>query len=255
MRVIVFSDIHGNPYACDAVLAAVRKEGICEAVVAAGDLCLGGSDPAACIEMLAESGIQGVYGNTEEYIYDPEKVPPDDLHRDMWDRVQPVAYWVRQCLSEKQMEWLRSLSFKIRIAPSNNPHEDLLVVHANPVNNETMIYPSEAEQKKLWDEVRQPDNDPQLENVLLETDLSTIAFGHFHFTHERNWRNKNLVDVAPCSMPGIDRDPRARYTIFTWTREAWRIERRFVAYDYCREVTALEKSKMPFKEDFIGYFD
>ncbi len=255
MRVIVFSDIHGNPYACEAVLQAIKDEGAYDAILAAGDLCLGGSDPAACVDMLAAGGISGVYGNTEEYIYDPEVMPPDELHKAMWERVKPVAYWVREKLSTDQMDWLRALPFEQRFSPSAQPSDDLLVVHANPKDNELTIYPPPAGQRELWEQVRQPDEDLHLGEILNGVNCSVIAFGHFHFTHERHWKDLHLVDVAPCSMPSIDRDPRARYTIFTWDKGGWEISRRWVAYDFNSEIKALKISDLPFREDFMRYFE
>lgn len=255
MRVIVFSDIHGNPYACKAVLQAIKKEGAVDAVVAAGDLCLGGSDPAACVDMLAGGGICGVFGNTEEYIYQPEEMPPDELHRGMWERIKPVAYWVRKTLSTNQMDWLQALPFEQRFSPTGTALDDMLVVHANPKNNELMIYPGPDGQRELWEEVRQPDEDPELGEVLNGVNCSKIAFGHFHYTHERRLKDLHLVDVAPCSMPSIDRDPRARYTIFTWGIDGWEVTRRWVEYDFFSELKALKTSDMPFREDFMRYFD
>ena len=92
MRIAVFSDVHGNPYACKAVLDAIEREGAFDARIAAGDLCLGGSDPGACVDMLRAAGVIGVYGNTEIYILHPEQTPNDELHRNNWDAIPP---WLR----------------------------------------------------------------------------------------------------------------------------------------------------------------
>jgi len=254
MRIIVFSDVHGNRYACQAVLKAIRAEGDCEAVVAAGDLCLGGSDPAACVDMLAEFGVQGVYGNTEEYLFYPERVPPDQLHKEMWDRVHPVALWVLERLSQAQLGWLQGLPFELNFLPSSLERGNLQVVHANPCNNELMILPGEAEQNSLWDEIRQPDDDPDLAAVLSGVKAGILAFGHFHYTFERVWKDLRLVDVAPCSMPGVDFDLRARYTIFEYAEGSWNITRRWVPYESSLEMAALKGSDMPFKDDFLRYF-
>ena len=91
MRLAIFSDLHGNPFACEAVLVAIAAEGTFDAVLAAGDLCLGGSNPAACVDLLATEGILGVYGNTEEYLRSPDNLPPDERHRSAWGIIQPAA--------------------------------------------------------------------------------------------------------------------------------------------------------------------
>jgi hypothetical protein len=152
------------------------------------------------------------------------------------------------------MDWLERLPFARSFSTTGRPEDDLLIVHANPKDIELMIYPDPAGQIALWGEVRQPDDDPALLAALDGAPERTIAFGHFHLTHFRMVAGIKLVDVAPASMPAIDHDPRARYTVFTWERDQWRIERRWVEYDWRQETAALEASAIPYKEDFIQSF-
>jgi hypothetical protein len=254
MRVAVFSDVHGNPFACQAVLQAIRREGSFEAIVAAGDLCLGGSDPGECIDLLRAHGVQGIYGNTEEYLYQPEHEPPDDNHRSKWGKLQPAVRWTRGRLTEEQFTWLRGLPFELHFSPNNRPGDDLLVVHANPVDVELMILPPEEVQISLWGEVRQADNDPSLAQRLQGVRAKTIAFGHFHYGFERFIGGSRLVNVAFCSLPGVDHDRRACYTTFSWRGNNWQIERNWVEYEAENEIAALRASDMPSKEFFISYF-
>jgi hypothetical protein len=255
MRLAIFSDVHGNPYACEAVLQAIAQAGSFDAVLAAGDLCLGGSDPARCVEQLMEAGVQAVYGNTEQYLRFPDQVPPDELHRSMWNSVQPAAYWTLARLSSEQQNWVFGLPFERRFAPSSQPEDELLVVHANPKDVEVMIYPPETEQLRLWGEVRQPDEAAELLESLNGVSTGFIAFGHFHYMFQRNWREKTLVCVAGCSLPGIDHDHRARFTIFERAKTKWVISQHWVEYEARKEMAALQASDMPFKENFLRYFD
>lgn len=52
MRVAVFSDIHGNPVAFDAVLADVTAAGGFDAHWFAGDVVANGYDPVGVVERL-----------------------------------------------------------------------------------------------------------------------------------------------------------------------------------------------------------
>jgi len=253
-RVAVFADLHGNPYACEAVLNAIQKEGACEAIVAAGDLCLGGSDPAACVEMLRAADVLGLYGNTEAYLYAPDQEPKDERHRARWSQIQPAAYWVRERLSPQQMDWLQNLPFERRFSPGGGACDDLLVVHANPSDVEVMIYPAPQTQQALWGQVRQEDDDPALAAALEGVDARTIAFGHFHYVSQRSWKDKILVNVGSCSLPGVDHVWRAHYTLFDWNGSSWEISPRHVIYDAEREIAALQSSDLPSKQFFIGYF-
>lgn len=55
MKIAAFSDIHGNLFALETVLAAIITHGPFDHVAAAGDLCLGGSSPRRCVELLVEN--------------------------------------------------------------------------------------------------------------------------------------------------------------------------------------------------------
>ncbi len=254
MRLAIFSDVHGNPFALEAVLQAIRQAGDFDALVAAGDLCLGGSSPGNCVEMLRLAGAKAVYGNTDEYLHYPERVPNDELHQNMWQTIEPVARWSREQLSSEQREWLFGLPFELRFPVDDDPAHDLLVVHANPKDVELMILPPEPEQIKLWGEVRQPDDSASLKDVLADEPASTVAFGHFHYTFQRKWNEKTLVDVACCALPSIDHDLRARFTVFEWDGAAWRVEPHWVPYDFAKEVAAIKAGDMPSQENFLRYY-
>lgn len=254
MRIAIFSDLHGNAFACQAVAQAVRRCGEFDAIVAAGDHCLGGSQPARCVDLLWELNAQAVYGNTDEYLRNPDQPPPDERHLAKWDWLLPAAHWTNTHLRPEQRRWLDELPFSLRFSPTAHPQDDLLVVHANPLNNELMIYPPEAEQVRLYGQVRQPDNDPELRHYLAGVQAHTLAFGHIHITAQRRLAGLELVNVAPCSLPYVDGDPRARFTIFTWASGAWQIERHWVEYDFRQEVAALNASDHPSKTQFAGFF-
>jgi len=207
------------------------------------------------VDMLRGAGVYGVYGNTEVYIISPEVMPNDELHRNSWHTIQPAAYWVRSRLSEDQLTWLKELPFELRFSPTGVQADDLMVVHANPKDVELMIYPQPLEQRELWGDVRQPDDDPELEAVLGDVIASAVAFGHFHKTFQRCWRGINLIDVACCSMPAIDKDPRARYSVITWDGIGWNPEHHYVEYDHTLEVEALISSDLPYKESYLKYFN
>jgi predicted phosphodiesterase len=248
VRLAVFSDIHGNPYACRAVLHAIDTEGVFDVTVAAGDLCYGGSDPAGCVDMLRQAGVQAVYGNTDEFIFAPQKLPPDEEHLRAWDTIQAVSLWAANRLGPDRVAWLAGLPFEVSFSPTSEPSDALLVVHANPKNVHDYIGPPFEEQIKLEGKIAQPDDDPGLASLLADVPSAVIAFGHLHYTSLRRWGNKLLVNVAPCSVSPYDGDHRARYTVFTWEGDEWKLERRYVEYNYTRAAEDLRASDMPYKE-------
>lgn len=254
MRIAVFSDIHGNPYALQAVLDAIAAEHGLDEFVAAGDICFEGSDPAGCVDLLRDAGALAVYGNTDEFIFAPRKTPPDKEHLQNWSSYQATAFWAANRLGSQRVEWLAELPFELRFAPTDYPEDDLLVVHANPKTVHHFIAPPLEEQIKLLGRVVQPDDQPLLVRFLEDEPANWIAFGHLHYSSIRFWGEKRLVNVSPCSIALYDGDLRARYTVFTWEGREWQIERRFVEYEYALEKDALLASDIPDKEGKVEDF-
>lgn len=250
VRLAIFSDIHGNRFALEAVLNAIASDGHFDALVAAGDLALGGADPAGCVDLLREANVLAVYGNTEKYLTEPDNVPPDELHRRKWAHLRAQVDWTLTRLEAERVAWLRTLPFELCFSPPSDFDDDLLVFHANPKDIIEFIYPSPHQQLVYFGKVLQPDDDPTLEKLMKGVPARTCAFGHLHLSSIRKWHGYTLVNVSPCALPALENDPRARYTVFDWAEGSWQITQRYISYDYTQEVKALEASGVPFVEDF-----
>ena len=256
MRIAVFSDIHGNPYAAEAVLNAIQGDGPFDAVIAAGDHCLSGSDPARCVDLLRDASVLALVGNTDEYIFAPHKTPSDEAHRVKWDEILRDVHWARERMTNEDIAWLAARPFSVRFSPTPNPADDLLVVHAHPKSLEGTIYPPVSLQTQHRGRVLQADDDPELAWMLDGVTAKTIAFGHIHLTHLREWNDYRLVCVAPCSLPTIDFDHHARFTVFEWLPGAtqWSFTRNLVDYDFTQEVEALRQKAHPSAQTLTQYF-
>lgn len=64
MKLAVFSDVHGNLEAFQAVLADMDDQG-CDAAVCLGDTIGYGPNPEACVDLLRQRGIPSAMGNHE----------------------------------------------------------------------------------------------------------------------------------------------------------------------------------------------
>jgi predicted phosphodiesterase len=202
MRIEIFSDVHGNVVALEAVLAEIRRTAAPDALFVAGDLAMVGPRPAETLAVLrALDDPRFVMGNTDKDLVD---APPGDADID----------WTRARLSADDMAFLRGLPFEQRLEVA--PGHELLVVHANPRDLEEPIKPDSAEAQ-----VR-----PLLEGVTAEV----IAFGHYHVPFVRTLDRWTLVDVASAGMPR-DGDQRGVYATLIWEGGAWRVEHHRVSFD------------------------
>lgn len=239
MRIALFSDVHGNLAALEAVLAAIDAQGV-DLVIFAGDLCLFGPRPAACIDLVRQRGIVSVHGNTDLFILGAGSPP---------ERVAPHVDWTRAQLSDDHLEWLRRLPFGFRVSPTGRAGDDLAVVHANPLDVNGIIFPPEAYQQARYGQVRQSDAD--LQPLLGDLTAAVLAYGHLHIPSARPWGNGVLLNVSSVSMPG-DGDPAAKYALLTWDgqRWAWRHER--VAYRAADETAAFRALRPPRWEQAVA---
>lgn len=242
MRVAIFSDVHGNLTALEAVLADIKQQSP-DVVFFAGDLCYNGPRPAECLQQLRDEGIAAIYGNTDMAVRDPvilsRRVSAVQQRRS--EHIDDVVDWTWAQLSELERAWLRSLPFKRSLASSTNPRDDLLVVHANPLDTAQAIEPQPDAQKQFYGEVKQTDE--ALRPFLEHLTISVLAFGHLHIPSIRHWGNMTLANISSVSLP-LDGDTRAKYGLLTWDN-GWSVEHRFVEYDVDKEIALLEQIRPP----------
>ena len=211
MRVALLSDIHGNLIALEAVLADMRSQGTFDQVVVAGDLVWAGPRPAEVVDALQALNAVVIQGNTDAFFQrSTDDAPPGK--RD--DRFGAHLEWMQTQLGPARTAYLAERPFAHRIEPA--PDQALLIVHANPCDQERAILPRM--------------NPTQLDELLAETgDWAALAFGHVHVPFTLGWRDRLLVDVASAGLP-MDGDRRAAYAILTWNGAGWQAEHRRVHY-------------------------
>ncbi len=246
MRIAIYSDVHGNLTALQTVLADIKKQAP-DLIAFAGDLCLMGARPKACLELAkAETDIL-VYGNTDESIHTPLSIPEDadEAQRQRWQTFIEVAKWTHAQLGTDHVAWLQRLPFSHRIGPTAVPADDLLIVHANPLDVNRAIMPTDEFQQEVLGKVEWPQDDEALRPLLETTTAGTITFGHLHIPNVRHWQEKTLVNISSVNLPS-DGDNRAKYGLLTWRKEeGWTVEMRRVAYNLQQEREIISFVKPP----------
>jgi len=227
VRIAVLSDIHGNLVGLDACLTDLNAQGGADAIVAAGDLCLDGPRPKKVLQRLEEIGAECVRGNTDRYLFDAKHEASDPAER------AQIA-WTRKDLGEQWLTWLSELPFAARIGEDDN---QLLVVHANPQNDEEQIWPDA--------------DDATLERLIGDARARVIAFGHLHLPYVRLWRGNLLVNVASAGLPK-DGDARAGYAILTERNGGWEVKHRRVTFDVKKVATQLTDCGIPGSAELIA---
>ncbi len=242
MRIAIFSDVHGNLSALEAVLADIEQHAP-DMVVFGGDLCLMGPRPAETLRLVLGRRIPSVIGNTDGWIAGLAEPP---------ERSAAAVEWTRGQLSADEIAQLARLPFGLRVSPTARAADDLLIVHANPFNVDDMLYPPESAQLDRYEKIRQ--SDVELAGMLNGVEAAVLAFGHLHVPNIRPLESMTLVNVSSVSIPG-DGDLRAKYALLQWTDNGWTATHQRVEYDVAAEREALASLQPPGWEDAVAALD
>ncbi|MDQ6862005.1 MAG: metallophosphatase family protein [Verrucomicrobiota bacterium] len=215
MRFAIFSDLHANLEATEAVLADARAKE-CTHFVCLGDLVGYNANPRECLALVRELDCPVVKGNHDE------QACLTTSSRDFNDLAERAIEWTRANLSEEDKQWLSELRMTRQV-------RDFTIVHA------TLDTPNE------WGYVFN-----NLDAVASFTYQHTTVcfFGHTHvasaFVRDDGVKRvkteqlmiepgkKYFINTGSVGQPR-DGDPRAAYCIYHTEREV--VEQRRVKYD------------------------
>jgi predicted phosphodiesterase len=223
MRIAILSDVHGYSLALDRVLADINLAAPIDRLIIAGDLCKGGPDPGGVLERIASlSNVTVLQGNTDR-----------DLAHEARD--SGAARWISEQIGPEGLTYLRELPFSERIAPPGGRQhdDDLLVVHANPFDQDRHVPPDAGQH--------------ELQELIGDTRAAVIAFGHLHVAYIRRLDGgRTLMDVSAVGNPK-DGDLRSKWGLATWDERAatWSVELRYVDYPLDETEAQVLSSGMP----------
>lgn len=238
MRLAVFSDVHGNLVALEAVLADIATRGA-DAIVNLGDCATGPLWPRETVELLDSLGLPTVRGNHDRWLAEPGP----------HEAVRSVRF-TRQALTASQRSALATLPAQLTL------DGDVLAVHGTP-RSDTEYLLEEAVDGRLA-LARASILDGRLEGCT----ASLILCGHSHVQHVAEAPGGRLV-VNPGSVGGpryADNEvpsqaeagsPHARYAIVTRVGGRWRCELFALEYDWDR---VLEQARHSGRGDWAAAF-
>ena len=174
MRVALFSDVHGNLAALDAVLEELERQRVDE-LVCLGDVAVG-PQGAACVERIAALGCPVVRGNWDAWFLDG--IPA--LEGEIGEKLAATGAWWAAQLSAAQRQRLRGYLPTYRVGP-------MLCFHGSPRSNED------------WIAAETPDE--ELERVLDGARDAVLAGGHTHLPLVRRHRGSLLVNPGSVGLP------------------------------------------------------
>lgn len=204
------SDVHGNAVALEAVLDELQRRSV-DTIFVAGDLLLGGEQPAAVYKRLQQVDARCVRGLSDSALVEvaPDSLAPEDAaQRGMAERFRST----RTAIGELALKYLEKLPDKLRIPMIDG--SEILMVHGSPAD------PSVEISHDLDDEsvLALIDGDP----------ADVIVCGATHVPFSRTLDHVQVVNVG--SVGQAAEGGLAHYTIVTPRMDGMLIEQTWVAY-------------------------
>jgi putative phosphoesterase len=199
--IAIISDIHGNSWAFDAVLADITRRGIRE-IVNLGDHFYGPLDPHGVAERLLKLNIPSVRGNQDRILIEPE--PPDP---------PPTLTFTKRCLDRAHLDWIAA-------QPCTIEYRGVLLCHGSPANDTDYL----AEQVTLAGVYLR--NAILIANDVAAIEESILACGHTHIPRVIRCGEKLIINPGSVGLQAYSDDlpyphsmqtgsPHARYAILS----------------------------------------
>jgi diadenosine tetraphosphatase ApaH/serine/threonine PP2A family protein phosphatase len=231
MRIMVFSDIHSNLTALEAVLAAA---GNVDAYWCLGDLVGYGPDPNECIALVRDlPNLVCVRGNHDAATL-------GEVDQNTFNHEASLAItWTKRNLNAESQEFLLSLPERLLI-------DDITLVHGSPRN-------------PVWDYIMDA---MTAERMFQFFDTRICLVGHTHVpaiwkeTESESPKGlvldyqkvkiltKSILNPGSVGQPR-DHDPRAAFAIFDPQESLWELRR--VPYKTAEDQARIKKSGLPWR--------
>lgn len=237
-RIGIFGDMHGNAVAFEAVLVALRAEGV-EQFVCLGDVAATGPQPREVVQRLRNVDCPVVMGNADDLA--PTLPDADD---EISVRIREIDQWGAAQLSADERAFVASFTPTVTLPLADGG--SLLCYHGSPRSYNDILLPTTPTE--------------ELEALLGQQMATVLAGGHTHQQMLRRHHAALLLNPGSVGLP-VDRIPAdasarnpgwAEYAVLTCRADDLRIELRRVRFDVAALLAAARRSGMPHAEWYAG---
>lgn len=243
-RIGIFSDMHGNAIAFEAVLSALRAEGI-EQFVCLGDVAATGPQPREVVQRLRDLRCPVVMGNTDDHVLTPSEPDSDDENT---IRIREIDQWSAAQLSPDERAFVASFAPTVTLPLADGG--SLLGYHGSPRSYNDILLPSTPTE--------------ELDALLGNVTATVLAGGHTHQQMLRRHRRALVVNPGSVGLP-VDRVPAdssarnpawAEFAVLTSDDDgSLRVELRRIPFDVQALLSAARQSGMPHAEWYVADWD
>lgn len=246
MKIAVFSDMHGNALALEAMLADVRGEAV-DQMVCLGDAIQGGPQPAQVVTQLRTLGCPVVMGNADDWLITGQDSGAENIPEARRRKMDAVREWQLSKLNEADMAFIKT--FKPTIELPLDRDRKLLCFHGSPRSFDDVILPLT------------PDEEARR---FLEPQQNTIyTGGHTHVQFIRHFGRTFHFNPGSVGFPfrhdqpedSFHNDPWAEYAILTVEGGQVALTFRRVPIDARALIGVYRNSGRPFAEEAVAQYE
>ena len=175
------------------------------------------------MDQIRDLGWQGVLGNTDEMLFEPESLTEfanqSPNLKSLFAKIEEMAMATREAMGEERLAWLREL-------PRVQIHGPMALVHASP--------------ESTWRSPMPEASDAELQSVYSPLGRPIATYGHVHRSFIRKVPGMTVINTGSVSL-SHDGDRRAAYLVLDDLEPSIRR----VEYDVAKEIKALSDLKLP----------
>lgn len=227
MKIALFTDVHGNKPALEAILDDIKKENINE-IICLGDVISLGPDSKECLDIIIDNNITMTLGNHEIIIIKGDGIK-DDIHI---DEVHHNKWLHNSLKDEKYMRYISNCPLYIEREYNG---KKVLFAHFL-IQNEKHKYPF-YHLSILQNGINE---------IVEKLPYDYIFIGH---EHENFTIANKLFDIG---SSGCRSDNITRYTIFN--TETFEITTKEILFDRNRLIEDVQKTKYSSCEKYAKWF-
>ena len=244
MRYALFSDVHANLPALEAVLADIDARSDVDATYHLGDLVGYAPWPNEVVTRITAAGIGGVAGNYDSTVATTYAHCGCRYEDPRQEALAHESYaWTLAHVDATTRRRLAALPFRIDLRPAGGHvvGPTVTLVHGAHALNTVYVH------------AQRPDEFlSRMGSALGARAGDVVCFGHTHVPWHRCVEGVHYVNTGSVGRPK-DGDPRAGWALLTVAGECVDVELLRVPYDVERAARAVRESTLP--DDFAEYLE
>lgn len=238
MSVALLADIHGNLFALNAVLDALKTEAL-DQIVCLGDVAIFGPQPREALARIQALGCPVVMGNTDAWALDPK---PHPVRNEETRYFNDVELWSAAQLIEDDRAFIRTFQPTVTVDLNG---VTMLCYHGSP--------------RSFHDSIVATTPIAELKPMFSEHNALVLAGGHTHQQYMRHYHDRILMNPGSVGRAyeiwadGTAHDsPWAEYAVVTWQAGQLQIDLRRVPYDVQALIDYTRTTTMPHQEWWLS---